>query len=140
MLKKTIKYEDFDGNSREEDFYFNLTKAEIIKMETSEKGGLTKLLDQIVKTQDTPQIVEMFEQIILGAYGEKSLDGKTFKKSKEISDQFAATEAYSNLFMELLENPDSAANFIKGIIPKEAVSAVEEAEKNGTLLNFQNKE
>jgi len=27
MLKKTIKYTDFDGNERTEDFYFNLTKA-----------------------------------------------------------------------------------------------------------------
>lgn len=117
MLKKTIKYVDFDGNEREEDFHFNLTKAELIEMDLSEKGGLQKTIQAIVQTKDTPRIFALFKEIILKAYGEKSLDGKRFVKNAEIRDGFEQTEAYSVLLMELLSDPDKAANFINGIIP-----------------------
>lgn len=124
MLKKTIKYTDYDGNEREEDFYFNLSKAECVKLQLGTDGGLEKALRKIVAEQDVPKIIPIFEKIILSAYGEKSPDGKRFMKSKEISDAFAQTEAYSDLFMELLSDPDKAASFVNGIIPQ-----VEEAAK-----------
>lgn len=118
MLKKTITYTDFDGNQRTEDFYFNLTKAELAKMQTSVNGGLDKMIERIIAAQDQPIIMKVLEDIIRQAYGEKSLDGKTFKKSEEIYKNFEATEAYSELFMEVCSDADKAANFIKGIIPK----------------------
>ena len=101
MLKKTITYTDYDGNERTEDFYFNLTKAEITEMELSHDGGLTKLIEKIVAEQDSKRIVEIFKDLILRAYGEKSPDGKRFVKNQELRDAFAQTEAYSDLFMEL---------------------------------------
>lgn len=119
MFVKTITYEDFNGAERTEDFYFNLTNAEIMEMELGEAGGLTEMLDRIVKSKDAPAIVANFKKIILQAYGEKSPDGRRFIKSPELREEFAQTEAYSQLFMELASNDDSAAEFVNGIMPKQ---------------------
>ncbi len=118
MLKKTITYTDYDGNERTEDFYFNLTKAEITEMELSHDGGLTKLIEKIVAEQDSKRIVEIFKDLILRAYGEKSPDGKRFVKNQELRDAFAQTEAYSDLFMELATDAEAAVAFVNGIIPQ----------------------
>lgn len=117
MLKKTIQYIDFDGNERKEDFYFNLTKAEVAEMELSTEGGLAKALTKIVETQDSKRIVESFKDLILRSYGIKSPDGKRFIKNQEVRDEFSQTEAYSELFMELATNADMAASFVNGIVP-----------------------
>ncbi len=118
MLKKTIKYTDYDNNERTEDFYFNLTKAELTEMEGSTNGGLKKMLEKIVQEQDVKKILDMFKDIIRKSYGEKSPDGKRFIKSPELVEAFVQTEAYSELFMEMLENPDVASAFMSGIIPQ----------------------
>jgi len=117
MYKKTIKYTDYDGNEREEDFYFNLTKAELVEMQMSENGGLENLIRKIVSEKDGKRIIELFKSLILKAYGEKSLDGKRFVKSEEISNAFQQTEAYSDLFMELTSDAEKAADFVRAIIP-----------------------
>jgi hypothetical protein len=116
MLKKTIKYTDYDGNEREEDFYFNLNKAELVEMEMGVTGGLEKKLRKIVASQDGKEIMSLFKDIIMKSYGEKSPDGKRFIKSFELSTEFVQTEAYSELFMELTLDPDRASDFINGII------------------------
>lgn len=116
MLKKTITYTDFEGVERTEDFYFHLTKAELTEMDICYDGGIKTMIEKISATKDSTIVVEMFKDIIRKSYGEKSLDGKRFMKSKEITDSFAATEAYSELFMEFLEHPESAAAFINAII------------------------
>lgn len=117
MLKKTITYEDFDGNKRTEDFYFNLSKAEVLEMEMGISGGMTQMLNKIIAAQDGGRVIKTFKDIILKAYGEKSPDGKRFIKSEEISTAFSQTEAYSQLFMELATNADAAATFMNNIIP-----------------------
>lgn len=118
MLKKTIKYVDFDENERTEDFYFNLTEAEVAEMEMSTEGGLIKRLEKIVAMKDAKQIIEAFKDLILRSYGEKSLDGKHFVKNDAIREKFASTNAYSQLFMELALNADAAATFVNGVIPQ----------------------
>lgn len=117
MLKKTITYSDFNGVERTEDFYFNLTKAELMEMEMSTNGGLAEMISRIVAAQDAPSIIKIFKDLVLKAYGEKSLDGKRFIKSEELSTAFSQTEAYSILFMELATDADSASKFVNGIIP-----------------------
>ena len=117
MLKKTITYTDYNQAERTEDFYFNLTKAEVMEMEMSISGGLTEMIKKIVAAKDAPAIIKVFKDLILKAYGEKSPDGKRFIKSEEITTAFAQTEAYSQLFMELATDPDKAAEFVNGIIP-----------------------
>ena len=117
MLKKTITYVDYNGAERTEDFYFNLSKAEVMEMEMSTSGGLAEMIKKIVAAQDAPAIIKIFKNLILKAYGEKSPDGKRFIKSEEIATSFSQTEAYSQLFMELATNADEAAKFVNGIIP-----------------------
>lgn len=118
MLKKTIKYEDYNGNEITEDFYFNLSKAEVTEMELSRTGGLGSYIERIVAAQDTPAIIKEFKELILKAYGVKSEDGKRFIKSEELSLAFSQTEAYTELFMELATDAEAASAFVSGIIPK----------------------
>lgn len=118
MLKKTITYTDYNGSERTEDFYFNLTQAEVMEMELSTTGGMTEMIQKIVAAQDAPAIIKIFKELVLKAYGEKSADGKRFIKSEEISNAFSQTEAYSLLFMELATDADAAAKFVNGILPQ----------------------
>lgn len=134
MLKKRIKYTDYDGNVREEDFYFNLSKAELTEMELSTLGGMEKRINRIVSAQDTKQIVEVFKDIILRSYGEKSLDGKRFIKSPELATEFSQTEAYTELFMELATDDNAAAAFLTGIIPSEVAAQVEKEMKEQNIF------
>lgn len=117
MLKKTITYRDFNDNERTEDFYFNLTAAEITEMEMSTTGGLAEMIQQIVKAQDMPAILKVFKDLVLRSYGVKSPDGRRFIKSEEISKEFAQTNAYSQLFMELAGDAEKASAFVNGIVP-----------------------
>lgn len=117
MIKKTISYTDYDGESRTEDFYFNLSKAELVEMAYGTTGGLEKKLKKIIDARDSKELMDIFKDLILRSYGEKSLDGRRFVKSKELAEQFAQTEAYSELFMELATNDKAASEFINGIIP-----------------------
>lgn len=119
MLKKTIKFVDYNGVEREEDFYFNLTKAEISEMELEIPGGMSEMLKRITATKDTPSLVKIFKDLILRSYGVKSDDGRRFIKSEELKTEFSQTEAYSNLFMELATNADAASAFINGIVPSD---------------------
>lgn len=125
MLKKRIKYVDYDGNQREEDFYFNLSKAEITELELTTEGGLEQLIEKIVDAKDTKQIIKFFKKIILMSYGEKSPDGKRFIKKDELTEAFTQTEAYSELFMELASDENAASNFINGIIPRDLAQAAD---------------
>ena len=117
MLKKTMTYTDYDGNQRTEDFYFNLSKAEVAEMEMSTAGGLDKMINRIIAEQDGKRIIELFKDLVLKAYGKKSDDGKRFIKTKELSEEFSQTEAYSDLFMELATDAEAAAAFVNGIVP-----------------------
>lgn len=117
MLKKTVTYVDYNGVERTEDFYFNLSKAEVTEMELSVEGGFSKMLEEIVKSNDNARIIELFKEMVLKAYGEKSADGRRFVKSKELAEAFSQTEAYSEIFMELAMDEKAAAAFVNGIIP-----------------------
>lgn len=138
MLKKTITYNDYNGVERTEDFYFNLSEADIMEMELSVTGGLTEMINKIVAAQDGPSIIKLFKDLILRAYGEKSADGRRFIKNERISDEFSQTEAYSILFMELATNPDSAAAFVNGIVPNKVgnIDAAKIAETNPALAKY----
>lgn len=130
MLKKTITYTDYDGVKRTEDFYFNLSKTEMSEMQLSQEGGLDTLIKRITQEQNIPEILKIFKLIVAKSYGVKSDDGKHFRKSKELFEDFESTVAYDELFFEFLSNPESAAAFLKGIIPAELLSQIEEAKAN----------
>ena len=117
MLKKTITYTDYEGEERTEDFYFNLSKSELMEMQMGVTGGFSNYVRRIVSEKDVPELMKMFKDIILKAYGEKSADGRRFIKSEELSKEFEQTGAYDELFMKLVYNEDEASAFINGIIP-----------------------
>lgn len=123
MLKKTIKYTDFNGTEREEDFFFNLSKAEIMDMEMGSIGGLAEMIATLIKSQNMPEIIKIFKDIIIKSCGIKSLDGKRFIKTDEngrsVGLNFSETEAFSNLYMELIGDSKKAAEFVNGIIPSD---------------------
>ena len=119
MLVKTITYTDYNGNERTEDFYFNLTKAELINMEVSVDGGFSEMLKKIIREKSAPKLSEYFQDLIKKAYGVKSDDGRRFMKSDEITRDFTETEAYSILYTELVMDDKAAAAFVNGIMPKD---------------------
>ena len=129
MLKKTIKYTDYNGKERVEDFYFNLSKAELTEMELSTTGGYGEMLIKIAEADEHTKIVPIIKEIILKSYGEKSEDGKRFIKSKELSNAFSQTEAYSELFMEISTQAGASAAFVNGIIPNDVQQQVESQNK-----------
>lgn len=125
MLKKPITYVDYNGEERTEDFFFNLSKAELMEMELSTTGGLTEMLRGIIKSKDIPEMSKFFKKIVCAAYGIKSSDGKRFIKSEEITNEFLQTEAYSNLYMELVTDDKAAAEFINNIMPHDLKEAID---------------
>lgn len=136
MLKKNIKYIDYDGIERDEDFYFNLSKAELMEMQTSMECGFRAYLEKIVKSLNVKEIMKVMKEIILKAYGVKSEDGKRFIKSEDLSVAFSQTEAYSNLYMELCTNAAKAAEFVKGIMP----TGLSEVQNNKNIVPMQKEE
>lgn len=137
MYRKVIKYTDYDGNEREGTFYFNLTEAELIKWEGMTTGTLQEKISRMTQTQNQDELIQLFDEVICRAYGEKSVDGQYFRKSAEILDRFKSTPAYSNLFMELATNDEAGADFINGIMPPDLLERMEaakaEAKKKGDL-------
>ncbi len=118
MIKKRITYTDYNGVERIEDFYFNLSTAEITEMEASTEEGYGEKLMRIVDSQSKPEMFAIFKEFIAKSYGIKSEDGKQFRKSKEITDSFMQSEAYSILLLDITQNEGTAVEFINGIMPK----------------------
>lgn len=138
MLKKTITYTDYNGVERTEDFYFYLSKADLMEMEMGTTGGFAEMIQKVVNAQDAPAIIKIFKDLILKAYGEKSADGKRFIKNDELRDAFSQTEAYSQLFMELATDSDAAAKFINGIMPADVSEKIQNNAETNKFLAAKN--
>lgn len=136
MLVKNITYTDYNGVERKEDFYFNLSKSELIELQASVEGGLDGYLKKIASRLDAPKIMSFFRDLILRAYGEKSDDGRRFIKSPELSEAFRQTEAYDVLFVELVTDAKKGAEFISGIMPNGFLDGLsDEDKKNFSLVS-----
>lgn len=133
MYRKPMTYTDFDGNERKETFYFNLTKAECMEMEMGTTGGLSQLLRKIIDAGDNAELIAMFKKIIMKAYGEKSEDGKYFVKNDEVRAKFEATQAYSDLYMQLSTDTEEAIKFVENIMPPDLEDAIKEAAKKQNI-------
>jgi len=117
VLKKTIKYENFNGFECEEDFYFNYTTAELAEMAMSEQGGLEDKLNSIIASGNNKVILQTFRDIVKGAIGRRSEDGKRFVKDPAFAEEFMTSEPWSVMFMEMFTDPSAAAAFIRGVVP-----------------------
>lgn len=134
MYKKTIAFTDYNGIDREEDFYFNLNESEVTKLELRVPGGLTAMMQRIVKKLDAQQIIDTFEDLIRQSYGEKSPDGREFDKSPELTQKFMQTEAYNKFFMELCTDSKAAAEFFNNITPQKMNAEVGDKPVNPPTL------
>lgn len=120
MLKKTIKFTDYEGNEKTREYRFHLSKADLIEMELSTPGGMQNLIDAIVAKEDLRRLTNLIKEIILRSYGELSEDGTLFVKTRNghrLAEDFQQTEAYSELYMELNTNEEALAEFVNGVIP-----------------------
>lgn len=124
MLKKTIKYTNYDGITKEKDYFFNLKKSELVDLQFKTSKGFIAYIEEVTKSEDVSALWKAFRDIVLLSYGEKSSDGERFMKSEEISKAFEETEAFSVLIMELIENDGAAADFINGIMPDDLAEEV----------------
>jgi hypothetical protein len=128
MFKHTIKYTDYNGVEREEQFFFNLSKAELMEMELSTQAGVEEMIRMMIATNDNAKITQTYKNLILKSYGIKSEDGRRFINSQQLIEEFEQSEAYSELFMELLSNNKLQQDFINGIISGTNVPNMDEKE------------
>lgn len=123
MLKKTITYTDFNDNRVSDEFYFNLTRTELTEWEMQQPGGMSKFLERVIAAGDVQTLVKEFKDLVLRSYGEKSEDGRYFRKSAEITHDFSCMAAFDELYMQLAQDSEKAAEFVNAVIPKELVEA-----------------
>lgn len=124
MLKKTITFKDLDGEELTEDFYFALNKAELAELALGPKGGLEAYMREIVEATDGERIINLLKKIIRMSVGRRSADGRLFIKDEETINNFMYSDAYSQLFMELVTDAGAAAAFVTGIVPSDMEASV----------------
>ena len=136
MRKETITYTDFNGEERTENFYFNLTEAELVEMDMTTVGGMREMLSRIIQEKDNSRIIKEMKKIIALSYGKKSDDGRRLIKNDAVLDDFRETNAYSQLFMRLATDDVFAAEFINDVIP-ESVKNRNAAAKDAEQANVE---
>ena len=132
MITKTITYTDFLDEERTETFRFNLSEAELMKWELSKEGTLTEHIKRIQETVDIPKLIDLYSELIDRSYGIMDPTGRKFVKTKEALEDFKATNAYGDLYMELATNQDKGAEFIAGVVSNKLKKLMDEGVKNGT--------
>jgi hypothetical protein len=143
MYKKTLTFKDLDGNDITRDFYFNLNRSELIKMETEVPGGMQKYLKKITDEQNLDALRKLIEKLISTAYGEKGDDGISFIKKRNgelLGEMFMQTTAYDELFTELVNGSDNGqafTEFLTNVLPADLVSQAK-IEQNKFLENKMN--
>lgn len=139
MITKTIKYHDYDGNEREDEFYFHLNQIEVTKLNGEVPGGLQAYSERIIKNRDIDALLKLIDLLVSRAYGEKTPDGSGFIKrlpnGLPLYEMFVNTEAYDNLLSELIKDEDTFTNFLMGCMTKEArdrmAAEIAKRRKNG---------
>lgn len=126
MYKETVTFTDLNDVEREEDCYFHLNEAELMKLEAGITGGFVEMIDKAIKAKDGKTILDTFDDIMHKSYGVKSADGRKFIKNEEVWLNFKETEAYSIIFTKLVTDADYASKFIAGIIPKNIKESVKD--------------
>lgn len=128
MLKKSITYENpFTQQKVTEEFYFHISKADLVRMEVEEHKeaytakdgktyeGMQAKLQRIVEAEDGKAMMPLFEDIIRRSYGRK--DGDRFMRSPEIWADFYGSGAFDELLFELCTDAEASAEFINGAMP-----------------------
>lgn len=138
MIKKTIPYEDLNGNQLVDDFYFNISKSELIDMQIEDDTFKSKI-QRIIDTKDNRKLQQLISELIDKSYGKRSSDGIEFLKDADILHHFKATNAYDVLRIELATDADKLTEFVKGIMPKDLMEKAEE-ESKAQIEELQNRQ
>lgn len=138
MLKKLVKYTDYNDNARTQEFFFYLSKKDIqfLNARYQEDGGLGGRFNKIMNKLDMRMLLETVEDIVLTSYGVKSEDGERFIKNDKAKEDFKYSAAYEALFDELTTGDDSAdkfSSFLKKILPNEIQAEITKAEAEGKV-------
>lgn len=145
MLQKAITFTNpFTDEEVTETHFFHISKADLVEMELEEHGkppymkdgteltGMQAKLQRIVDSEDGKAIIAEFKDIIRRSYGVK--DGERFRKTKEAWDDFASSEAFSQLLFELCTNPGAAAEFTNGVVPNNLDQIAEEVRQQAATV------
>jgi hypothetical protein len=124
VLKKTITYDDFDGNPKTEDFWFHLTKAELAELFMMKGAGFEEYLKQIAAKNDAKEILPIFKELISLTVGQRDYKNNTFTKTPEYTAQFMSSEAYSEMFMEFMTDATAFVKWVNGVMPKALVEQI----------------
>lgn len=135
MFSKEFEYTGYDGKPKKDTYWFNLSEAELYEIDLSSIRGFTGEMNKLLKEERTKEIVDAFKNIILGAVGVVSADGRKFLKSEEIKEDFYRSKAYSQLFVELVSSGEKVAEFLRGAIPEEIRQRMEADEAAGNEEN-----
>lgn len=128
MFIKKHTFFGYDGKERTEEFMFNLNKAELIKfMTTNGDYTLDKLVARLTEERNTKRVMEIFEDLMRLSYGRISVDGRKFEKSDALWEDFHQTEAFSDIFSDIVSDEKKAVEFITGIIPKAMADEIAKA-------------
>ena len=119
MFERTFKFEGFDGKMYEDTWGFYLSKADLLEIQLGTFVGLDALMKRLIETKNGKEIMAIVKEIILKAVGHTSPDGRKFLRNEELREEFLQTDAYSQLFEELVLNPDKALDFIIAAVPSE---------------------
>lgn len=137
MYKRVVEYTDLNGVTKKEAFYFNYNESEILEMELKETGGLEAKLKKIIACKDVPKLTELFKDLIINAYGEKSEDGSFFYKSDELKKKFECHVAYPIIYMSIIKDHNLASEFINGVIPQEVADSIKNMDLSEAANNIE---
>lgn len=136
MFERKFKFEGFDGKMYEDIWGFYLSKADLLEIQLGTFVGLDALMKRLIETKNGKEIMAIVKEIILKAVGHTSPDGRKFLRNDELREEFQQTDAYSQLFSELVTDPEKVLDFIFGAVPKEIGEKMrEEREKELASAN-----
>lgn len=143
MLEKKISYEDFNGNKVTETFYFHMSKDDVAEFKYRKDGSdIVDVISRIMSTENVRGVLDILKELARAGVGRKGeIQGRSvFIKDQEAKDLLFYTDAYSELMMELIENPTAASDFIAGMLPKDMAKNMREATKGEELHNLSKEE
>lgn len=130
MLKQTVEYKDYNGATRRDTLYFNLTEFELVEIQTESERGIEVDLKEAIENEDTKGILKFVKILVTNGYGVKSSDGRFFEKSPEILNRFVSSAAYSPFIMDLFTDiQGKMVPFINGIMPQGLIERAEQIQK-----------
>jgi hypothetical protein len=128
MIKKEVTFENLEGEKVTRAFWFNLNKAELAKMQVKHLN-FQSYIQAAIDSDNMERVIAVFDELLAMSYGVRDEDGITFRKSEDLWDAFKNSDAYSELFIDLLGNPHKAGAFFAGLVPREFQEGVTEAMK-----------